>query len=146
MNVVRYRPARRGNWGFPTVLNDFFGKDLDTFFGSDFATNIPSVNLKETNNSFELELAVPGTTKDDIQVNVDNGMIEITGTKKEEQKEEKDQYLRREYNYSSFIRRFRIPEHTAIDKISAKHENGILLISIPKSVEITKSQKSIEIK
>ena len=98
MNVVRYRPARSSHWGFPTLLNDFFGKDLDTFFGSDFATNIPSVNLKETDNSFELELAVPGTTKDDIKVNVDNGMIEIIGARSEEQKEEKDHYLRREFN------------------------------------------------
>lgn len=135
---------------FKNLIESFFesdfplmGNQLSKFIGS----TIPSANIKETNENFQIELAVPGLKKEDIKIDLDQDVLTISSEQKEEKTEEKDNYTRREFNYSSFKRSFYLPEIADTDKISAEYKDGVLNILIPKKESaIKKPQKRIEIK
>jgi HSP20 family protein len=137
---------------FKNLIESFFesdfplmGNQLSKFIGS----TIPSANIKETNENFQIELAVPGLKKEDIKIDLDQDVLTISSEQKEEKTEEKekDNYTRREFNYSSFSRSFYLPEIADTDKISAEYKDGVLNILIPKKESaIKKPQKRIEIK
>ena len=93
------------------VLSDFF--DNDRFFDADWLRkqSVPAVNVKETEKTFEIELAAPGLTKKDFEISVDNGMLTISSEKKEEKEEKEKNYTRKEFSYSSFSRSFTLPEN-----------------------------------
>jgi len=123
----------------PSLFDDFFDSNILEHTGS---IN-PAINVKETKNSFEVELAAPGMTKKDFDIHIDgdeNMVISLEhkeendNVNKEECKvEDSDShYLRREFYYSKFQQTFLLPENSDKEKISAKIENGILLINIPK--------------
>ena len=129
---------RNIDW-LPSLFNDFFDSNILEHTGS---IN-PAINVKETKNSFEVELAAPGMTKKDFDIHIDgdeNMVISLEhkeendNVNKEECKvEDSDShYLRREFYYSKFQQTFLLPENSDKEKISAKIENGILLINIPK--------------
>ncbi len=135
---------------FKNLIESFFENDFPTF-GSSLnkwiGTTIPSANIKETNDNFLIELAAPGSQKEDINIDLDNDVLTISSEQKEEKTEEKDNYTRREFNYSSFSRSFYLPEIADSEKISAEYKDGILNITIPKKESaIKKAQKRIEIK
>ena len=139
----------------PSWTNDlldtgkFFGPRFWDFNGdfpsSDFAKQIPAVNINETEKEFKIEMAAPGLEKKDFKVEVENGALCISSEKEEESKEEKKNYTRREYSYNSFSRSFTLPENALPDKINAKYENGVLNITLPKK-EVTISKPGKEIK
>jgi HSP20 family protein len=118
-----------------------------TFLGrvDEFSGDIPAVNIKEENNKFVLEMAAPGLKKDDFNINLDNYVLTISSEKKEEQKEDKDNYTRREFLYTSFSRSFTLPKTVDIDKIKADYKNGILTVTLPKKEEEAKLTKQIKI-
>lgn len=119
-----------------------FNFDRDRF---DFANRVPSVNITENEKEFKIEMAAPGLERKDFKVEVEDGMLCISSEKKEESKEEKKNYTRREYSYNSFSRSFTLPDNSSPDKINAKYENGVLHISLPKK-EVTVSKPAKEIK
>jgi len=134
---------RNGNLfnSFPSVFNDdFFTRDLFNWGltnNSNTGTTVPAVNIKETANAFEVEMAAPGMTKNDFRVELDNNVLTIT-SEKNMQNEEKDgeKYSRREFSYQSFTRTFTLPKEVVDeDKIEAKYENGVLHLVIPKKEE-----------
>jgi len=133
----------------PSIFNDVFGKDLMDWNNWNFAeenTTLPAVNIKENDNEYNIEMAAPGLKKENFKINYDKGRLMISSEKKD-QKEEKDEskITRREFCYQCFKRSFTIPEDEVnIDKISAKYENGILQISLPKREE-AKPQPAKEI-
>lgn len=104
---------------------------------SDTNTTLPSVNIKETEENFEVEMAAPGMEKDDFKVEVNNGYLTISSEKKSETKTEdkKGRYTKQEFRYESFTRSFTLPDSADLEKIAAKYEKGILTISIPKREE-----------
>jgi HSP20 family protein len=111
-------------------------------------TTLPSVNIKEDDNGFEVELAAPGLEKGDFKVELDKSVLTISSDKKvENETKEGQQFTRREFSYQSFSRSFTLPSIVEADKIAAKYENGILRVSIPKKEEAKpKPAKQIEIK
>lgn len=126
--------------------NDFFDWSNRNF--SDTNTTLPSVNIKEDNNGFEVEMAAPGFDKKDFIIELNNNVLTVKSEKQNE-KETKDdeQFTRREFSYQSFSRSFTLPSSVKGDKISAKYDNGILKISIPKKDEAKPQPvKQIEIK
>jgi len=130
-----------GSW-----LSDFF--DSDRFFDADWLRkpSVPSVNVKEMEKEFEIEMAAPGLTKKDFNVTVDNGILTISSEKEEEKEEKEKDYTRKEFNYSSFIRSFTLPENVNEDKIDASYENGILKLKIAKKIGAkVEHKKAIEI-
>ena len=101
--------------------------------------SVPAINIIEQEKDFRVELAVPGTTKEDFKVNVtaDNELvISLEKHNEKEDKEEKEghkgTYLRREFSYTSFQQSFSLPDDVDRQKISAKVENGVLTIALPK--------------
>lgn len=110
------------------------------------ASLMPDANIVENEKDFRIELAAPGLEKKDFKIEVSNGILSVSAEKEEEQKEERDNYRRREFYYNSFNRSFALPENSLPDKIDAKYENGILRLSLPKKeVTISKPKKEIKV-
>lgn len=120
-------------------VNDFFNTDLSDWSNrhySDTKTTLPAVNIKETNDSFVVEMAAPGMVKDDFKIELNNNLLTISSEKKnEKESKEGESYTRREYSYQSFSRSFTLPMTVNAEKISAKYENGVLCLEIPKKEE-----------
>jgi HSP20 family protein len=133
------------------LFNDFFNRDwMDwtTRNFSDTNTTLPSVNILEGNDSFEVEMAAPGLEKKDFKIELNHGVLTVSSEKKLENETKKGQkFKRKEYSYQSFSRSFTLPDIVESKKISAKYESGILKVIIPKkTVAKTKVLKTIEIK
>lgn len=137
MSLVRRNDNTFSN--LPSVWDNFFNRDIFNW-GSNFANagnNVPSVNIKETPNSFEVELAAPGMEKKDFKVELDGNTLSISSEKQNQHDErEGESYTRKEFSFQSFYRTFHLPKDVVdADKIEAKYENGLLRLSIPKREE-----------
>lgn len=129
-------------------IDELFNKELPTVLTSNFNTGItlPKVNIKETKDSYYVEMAVPGLKKSDFTVDLDNKILSITADSKTENQENEDNLIRREFGYSSFKRSFTLPETVNEDKIKAEYKNGVLSIHLPKLEEaIQKPARTIKI-
>ena len=123
----------------PGFFNDFLNRDWYDWSNQNFSltnTTIPSVNIKETENEFEVDMAAPGMAKDDFRIELNNSVLTISSEKQSDNKTKEGKNItRREFSYQSFSRSFTLPAIVETDKISAKYENGILRINIPKKEE-----------
>lgn len=141
------------NWipSFPSLLDSFFDERELMEWNNNLvsrSTTIPAVNISETADEYNIELAAPGMQKDDFKIEYDNGKLAISSEKKEEHEENNhSKVYRREFSYQSFKRSFSISENIAnIEAIEAKYEKGILRIRIPKHEHVKpKAIKQIEI-
>lgn len=126
------------NW-----LDDVFNRELPSVFTSSFNTGIslPKVNIKETADSFMVEMAVPGLKKSDFCLDLDNQVLSISTEANEDNETKEENYTRREFGYSSFKRTFTLPESVNDEKIDANYKDGILSILLPKKDEA--KQKAI---
>ena len=134
---------------FPSLFNDFFNRDWIDFNNRNFSTTqttIPSVNVVESDDKFELEVAAPGFEKKDFKVELNHNLLTISSNKQEEREEgDGKQYTRKEFSYLSFCRSFTIPDTINHEKIEARYENGILKVLIPKKEEPKPLKHEIEI-
>jgi len=141
--------AKRNENYFPSIFDRFFNNELMDWGLSNFSstnTSLPAVNVKETADDFLIELAAPGMVKKDFKVNFKNNVLTISSEKNEESENKDDNYTRREFSYQSFQRSFTVPENAVLgDKISAKYNDGILKVVLPKRDEV-KPQPEREIK
>lgn len=132
------------NW-LDNAFNDLFSDSALSRMNS----TAPAVNVKDTENAYVMEVAVPGIKKEFCRVNIDDdGNLEIAIENKLEHKEEdkKEHYLRREFSYSNYQQSYILPEDVDREKISAKVLNGVLEIELPKVVKNEqKVQRKIEI-
>ena len=124
----------------PRLFDDFFVRDFSNQGNNDYSSSnssMPSANIIETNSAFEVELAAPGMSKKDFQVELDNETLTISGERKIEKKMEEDaHFVRREYNFESFRRSFHLSKKVVdASKIEAKYKDGVLHILIPKKEE-----------
>ena len=117
--------------------------------GSDQEVNtLPSVNIREHDDKFEITVAAPGMTRNDFKVELDNNRLIISGeTKMDNEQKENGNYIRKEFSYRSFVRTFTLAEkYVAGEKIQAKYSDGLLHITVPKTAEAkTKAVKTIQI-
>ena len=133
MALIRYQNQ------LPDLFDRFFNTDLERWNRNHYSntnTTLPSVNIKETQDAFEVEVAAPGFEKKDFNIELDNDILTISSDKeiKEEVKDD-EKISRQEFSYQSFTRSFSLPELVESDKISAKYDKGILSINIPKKEE-----------
>lgn len=132
---------------FPSILDEFLKPDW--FGGSQNAlASVPAVNIKETDQAFTLELAVPGKKKEDFSIEIDRNVLTIASeTKTEnEQKDQNGRYTRREYSYASFSRSFTLPQTVNAEMIQASYQDGVLHVQLPKKEEaLPKPKRLIEI-
>ncbi len=106
----------------------------------------PAVDVAESDKAYEITAELPGMDEKNIEVNLTNGGITIRGEKKEETEEKKKDYYVSERRYGSFERYFALPEGVDADKIGATFKNGVLKVTLPKTVEAQKPAKKIEVK
>lgn len=118
---------------FPMMSNRFMYDPMhDTCRNQD----MPSVNIKDEDEKFVLEMAAPGLSKDDFKMELKEEILSISFKKEEEKKEDvKEKYTRKEFSRCSFRRSFSLPEIADADNISAEYVNGILTVVIPKKEE-----------
>lgn len=125
-------------WDDPFGLSNFHSQ-IDDMFSQFFsnpavpAISMPSMDVyNEDDKQLVAEIQAPGFDKDDVEVSVNNGVLEIKGEKhhKEEEKDKKRTYMVRESN-SSFYRRIALPKHADGDNVQAHFENGVLKVSVP---------------
>lgn len=141
---------KRSDW--PSLVNgswlsDFF--DNDRFFDTEGLRrqSMPSVNVKESEKDFEIEVAAPGLSKKDFNITVENGVLTISSEKKEEKEEKDKDFTRREFSYSAFSRAFTLPENVNEDDVRASYQDGILRLNISKkNIAVSKAKKAIEVK
>ena len=123
---------------FPTLSNilnsDFDSTLMPLSYRADKTqtnvADIPRANVYKNNEGYSIELAAPGFSRDDFDTSVENGVLSIY-VETEDGKDEAKNIRRREWNYTSFVRSFTLPETTNIEKISARYEAGILHVQIP---------------
>ena len=124
---------------FSNLFGDFFDKAFSDWNSTNFSltnSTLPSVNIQESKDDFLVSMAVPGMSKKDFKLDLNDNVLTISSEKKDEKKKEEDNFTRREYSYQSFSRSFTLPKNVVNDeKISAKYENGELKILIPKKEE-----------
>ena len=132
---------RRSNSLFPSVpsfFDDFFTKDLFDWSttNSAYGSSLPAVNIKEDDNNFEVEVAVPGMKKEDFRIELENDVLTVSSEKEENTESEDSSYKRREFRYASFKRTFSLPENKVdSEKVNAKYTEGVLHITLPKREE-----------
>ena len=140
MNIIR----KTTPW-FPTLFDEFFTRD----FGIDLAPRTyqtPAVNITEKGDAFHLELVAPGKEKKDFDVELEEDTLTISTNSDSGIAEDDTQFTRREFDYASFNRSFRIPETIDTKCIKANYKNGLLSIILPKRKEaIPEPKKQIEI-
>ncbi len=140
---------------FPTLFDDFLNRDLSNWNTSNFSntnSTIPAINVKETANDYEVEVAAPGMRKKDFKVQLEGNVLTISSEKKveddQQQGEEKgNRYSLREFSYESFTRTFTLQKDVVdTDNIAGKYEDGVLHLSIPKKETARQQQpRMIEI-
>ena len=135
----------------PMMFDDIFSRDIFNFNQSNFSetnTSLPAANIIESPEGYALELAAPGMSKKDFKVQLDGNMLTISSERKnEETVKDGEKAVRTEFSYQSFQRSFELPKSVVeSEKISAKYEDGVLKLMIPKREEAKpKPPKLIEI-
>jgi HSP20 family protein len=136
---------------FPTLFDDLLSRDLWNLGltnNSSTNTTVPAVNIRETADNYEVEMAAPGMKKNDFRVELDGNTLTITSEKNNEtENKEGDRYVRREFSYQSFQRTFQLQKNVVdVDKIEARYEHGVLRLLTPKKEEAKqKPPKMIQI-
>ncbi|HRF25984.1 MAG TPA: Hsp20/alpha crystallin family protein [Ferruginibacter sp.] len=132
---------------FDGLMKDFF-EDFPVTMGKSLRENVlhfPPVNITEKENAYLLEIAAPGYEKQDFQVKVDDKMLHISVEKTDEKTETTDKMVRREFSKRSFKRSFTIDEKIDAQNISARYENGILKLELPRKTEAKASATEISV-
>jgi HSP20 family protein len=134
----------------PVLFDDFFNRDLANWNTSNFSntnTTIPAVNIKETADFYDVEVAAPGMNKKDFKVQLDGNILTISSERAEQQednnqqennwsKKKEERYISREFSYQSFYRTFTLQKNVVdSDRIEARYEDGVLHLLIPKKEE-----------
>jgi HSP20 family protein len=132
MTFAKFHTAPAKRTGFPFFADEFFRP-----FYADCAPvgSAVAVNVLESADAFQLEVAAPGLTKEDFKLSVEKDILTIKVAKETETVENAPEFRRREFNYSSFERSFKLGKNMNLDAIEARYENGILTVKLPKLPE-----------
>lgn len=150
MSLVKFRRRPFGS----LISSNFF--DLDDFFedrvwDSDILkgrfwngkTMIPAMNIKETDDDYEVELAAPGFNKKDFKITMEKGCLNISAEKSTSEEEQEGNYTRREFSHDSFERSLRLPDSIMDDAVKAKYDDGILRFKLAKKEEAKKQKPKV---
>ena len=145
MKITKYTP-RYPEAGFPfestvsSMLNDLMGWNRNNALSS----WAPNVDIVETEDSYQIHAELPGITEDEVNVTLNNNVLTLSGEKKQEVKDEKENYVRVERTYGKFERSFSLPSNIVADKVDADYKDGVLTITVPKAEEA--KSRTIKIK
>ena len=144
--LTRWEPfgslRRRGDFfGDLTDMQKEMNRLFDDFFGERRTGMtegqwVPAVDVSETESELVVRAELPGMTHDDIEVNLQDNVLTLRGEKKQEKKEDKENFHRLERSYGSFTRSFSLPAGVKQEDIKAIFKDGILEVSLPKTEEV----------
>lgn len=130
-----------------TMRTDPFRRFEDAFAGINPAHSLMSIkaDVRETDDVYRIEAEMPGVEEDGVDVSVSDGMLTISGEKKEEKKEDREDYHLTERHYGSVKRTFPVPETVDLSKAEASFKNGVLHVTLPKKALAKAKPKKIPI-
>ena len=145
MTLVKFRRRPFGD----LMTRDFF--DMDDFFDNrtwvrdvlpegfwNGRRTEPALNIKETDDHFEIELAAPGFDKKDFEVTIEDGCLNISAEKSKTEEEKEEDFTRREFNYRAFERSLMLPDSVKEEAIKAAYKDGLLTFKLTKKEEAKK--------
>ena len=137
-----FAPKDLFNFGTMPIFRSWFDDLIPEHF-----TNSPKVNVKETDKAYEIEIANPGFGKDDTTIKIENGVIHVSmSSESEEGENDGKKYHVKQWSKSSYEESWNIPENVIEDDTTAKNDDGVLTITLPKKQEAPKSENSRTIK
>jgi HSP20 family protein len=144
------RSNERLSSSIPSFIDSFFNRDWSDWNNMNFSgmnSTLPACNIIEEHDHFIIEVAAPGLKREDFKVSMVNNQLLVSCEKKSEMERSNKDYSRHEFSYETFQRAFSLPEgQIKGDNISAKYDNGILYITLPKREEVvSKPAKEIQI-
>ena len=148
MFITKYNPSkefqefRSGFKHFDSFLDSFI-EDRRSLLKTDFT---PSVNTREGEHAYHVEVDLPGVKKEDIRVDTKDNMVTITGERKTKKEVKEEDYYKVESSYGKFERSFTLPENVDVENIHAESKDGVLEVIIPKLEKAENKSKKIEIK
>ena len=133
----RNRPSFEQFPSLGNLLSDIWSDELPTVFRSNYneGMTLPKVNIRETEEGYTVEMAVPGFKKDNFNISVENDQLMISAEVEQDNEEKNEEFTRREFGYASFQRTFVLPESVDGKKIKANYADGILNVHLPKKEE-----------
>ena len=150
MSLVKFKRRPFGNLvGHDFIdMDDFFDnrswvRDMlpDTFWNG--KTTEPALNIKETEDKFEIELAAPGFAKKDFEITIEDGCLNISAEKTKSEEEKEENYSRREFSYNAFERSLQLPKSVKEEAIKARYNDGILSFDLMKKEEAKKKPPKV---
>lgn len=142
MTLVRFNNPETDIAGkrFSDIMDDFF----NDFVSSRRESFVPRIDVSETDNEFIIDVLLPGMNKEDISVNIENGMLNISGERTVKNEDDGRKFHRIETEYGSFSRSLQLPDNVNEESIDATYKDGVLNITIDKSEDKVKKQISIK--
>jgi HSP20 family protein len=143
-NITRWTPATTAY----LANRDPFFRMFDTLFNTDVQGEetrawVPPVDIQETADAYLFHAELPGLTKDDIHITLENNVLRLTGERKAEKDVNKESFHRVERTYGTFTRTFTMPTQVDAEKVLAAFENGVLTVTVPKAEQAKPRQISI---
>jgi HSP20 family protein len=146
MTLVKFNNGQRKHTVGPRFIDVFDSIFNEQHANATIALRTPAVNIAESENGFDIELAVPGLKKDDIKINLDKNLLTVSAEAKKEEVAEGKKYNKKEFNFSSFTRTFTLPETVDYTKIEAVYTDGILKLTVAKKEEAKVQAREIAVK
>ena len=137
MNLIR-----KQNPFFPSLVDELFNQERRVRTSS-ISSTTPAVNIIEKDIQFMIELAAPGNKKEDFEIEIEDGILSISSSNKEDNTSEKETFTRQEFSYNSFRRSFTIPDSVDVSSIEATYNEGVLLIKLLKLEEALPQPKKL---
>jgi len=145
MSLIKFNG--NSNSALSTGFNDVFDSLFkDSFFSDRMMSRVPAVNISETDDHYQIEMAAPGMNKEDFDIKLDRNMLTISAEQQSQDVQKNKQYNKREFSYTSFVRSFALPETADDAQIEATYTDGVLNIQVAKKEEVKKLSRKIEIK
>jgi HSP20 family protein len=138
MSLVRYNSTLNDfvPTSFSNLIDRFFNESLSRTGGAAYAF-VPRTDIVETEKAFEIHLSVPGMNKDEFKLDLNDNYLTVSGERKFTKEQNDKNFHSIETQYGTFSRSFALPENVDATKISAKYNNGILEINVPKDEKKT---------
>ena len=147
MAIVRWKPFRDMvsiQDEMNRLFEDFFGQTPTRAGWTNGAWN-PSVDVSEDKDSVIIRAEMPGMTKEDVKISIQDNVLTLKGEKKQEKEEKEKNYHRVERSYGSFCRSFQLPTSVKNDKVKASYKDGVLCVTLPKTEEVKPKEIPINI-
>lgn len=145
MSIVKFSDGKKNSLLMPG-FNDVFESLFSEAFSDRMMVRVPAVNISETPEHYDIELAAPGLKKDNFMIRLDDDVLSISVEQNQENTDKNKNYSRREYSYSSFVRSFNLPESVDDQHIDASYKDGVLMIKIAKKEGAKSVSREIDIK